>query len=319
MKKWAQKSGFTIVELLIVIVVIAILAAITIVAYTGIQNRAKASAVSAAASQVGQKVLAYAPQNSDVYPTTASFRTELGLAADTPQATYDYYVSTDRKSFCISMTDTTTVPYTAYAMTQQGQTVAGRCVETLAKPPSPAGGQGSWTGYNSAGGSNASVINSAFDGAREAYRWTASGAGFATTTNIGLEYQGSAIPVQAGETYSPSIHVRVSKAGNYRVVSMYRNSSGSGIGDVYGPTVAVPANTWVKLSTAEHTAPGGTDRTSIRAQYVNGTSWSSGDWIEVSGVSTSGVYEYGDGNSENWAWVGSTYWSTSFGPAIPVQ
>ena len=34
-------SGFTIVELLIVIVVIAILAAITIVAYNGIQDRAK--------------------------------------------------------------------------------------------------------------------------------------------------------------------------------------------------------------------------------------------------------------------------------------
>jgi len=34
-------SGFTIVELLIVVVVIAILAAISIVAYTGIQNRAQ--------------------------------------------------------------------------------------------------------------------------------------------------------------------------------------------------------------------------------------------------------------------------------------
>ena len=35
-----KQTGFTIVELLIVIVVIAILAAITIVAYTGVQNRA---------------------------------------------------------------------------------------------------------------------------------------------------------------------------------------------------------------------------------------------------------------------------------------
>lgn len=38
-------TGFTIVELLIVIVVIAILAAISVVAYTGIQNRASDSAV----------------------------------------------------------------------------------------------------------------------------------------------------------------------------------------------------------------------------------------------------------------------------------
>lgn len=40
MKVWAKQKGFTIVELLIVIVVIGILAAITIVAYNGIQSRA---------------------------------------------------------------------------------------------------------------------------------------------------------------------------------------------------------------------------------------------------------------------------------------
>jgi|GEM_PF-811753 len=40
MKRWAKQKGFTIVELLIVIVVIAILVAIVIVAYNGVQRRA---------------------------------------------------------------------------------------------------------------------------------------------------------------------------------------------------------------------------------------------------------------------------------------
>jgi len=48
-----KRRGFTIVELLIVIVVVAILAAITIVAYNGIQTRAKnAKTVNAAVSWV---------------------------------------------------------------------------------------------------------------------------------------------------------------------------------------------------------------------------------------------------------------------------
>lgn len=43
-QKYSHQQGFTIVELLIVIVIIGILAAITIVAYNGIQQRARDSA-----------------------------------------------------------------------------------------------------------------------------------------------------------------------------------------------------------------------------------------------------------------------------------
>ena len=46
-----SKSGFTIVELLIVIVVIGILAAITIVAFNGIQKRAQDTQIRSTASQ----------------------------------------------------------------------------------------------------------------------------------------------------------------------------------------------------------------------------------------------------------------------------
>ena len=47
--KYKQQKGFTIVELLIVIVVIGILAAITIVSYNGIRERAESTAIVARA------------------------------------------------------------------------------------------------------------------------------------------------------------------------------------------------------------------------------------------------------------------------------
>jgi prepilin-type N-terminal cleavage/methylation domain-containing protein len=54
-----RNRGFTIVELLIVIVVIAILAAITIVAYNGVQTKAKASSVQATIAILSKKIFAY--------------------------------------------------------------------------------------------------------------------------------------------------------------------------------------------------------------------------------------------------------------------
>lgn len=69
--KQTKQRGFTIVELLIVVVIIAILAAITIVAYNGIQNRAKTSAAAGAASTLQKKVEAYAVENT-TFPTAAN-------------------------------------------------------------------------------------------------------------------------------------------------------------------------------------------------------------------------------------------------------
>ena len=77
MNKNLKQSGFTIVELLIVIVVIGILAAITIVAYNGIQNRSKATSSQALANQVAKKAEAYNTVES-TYPTQSQLTTNSG-------------------------------------------------------------------------------------------------------------------------------------------------------------------------------------------------------------------------------------------------
>lgn len=101
-------SGFTIVELLIVIVVIAILAAITIVAYNGIQERAKTTQQVGA---VGQYVKAFSLYTADkgkypyegsnlsgdtacVYPATCGSGGNATLTASL-KSNMSQYLSTD--------------------------------------------------------------------------------------------------------------------------------------------------------------------------------------------------------------------------------
>lgn len=57
--KYKTQNGFTIVELLIVVVVIAILAAITIVSYNGITQQAKTSSAQSTASTFQKKAELY--------------------------------------------------------------------------------------------------------------------------------------------------------------------------------------------------------------------------------------------------------------------
>jgi type II secretion system protein G len=72
-KMWAKQkeSGFTIVELLIVIVVIGILAAITIVAFNGVQAKAKDAERISEVKTLQKAIEMYAVENG-TYPSIGS-------------------------------------------------------------------------------------------------------------------------------------------------------------------------------------------------------------------------------------------------------
>ncbi|MFZ2544442.1 MAG: prepilin-type N-terminal cleavage/methylation domain-containing protein [Candidatus Saccharimonadales bacterium] len=93
-KKMQEEKGFTIVELLIVIVIIGILSAIVIVSYTGLTARANDSAFSSDAETIVKAIEAY---NADVgsYPTSTNVTsgklvapTGFTLTATMPQSVY---------------------------------------------------------------------------------------------------------------------------------------------------------------------------------------------------------------------------------------
>src|ERR1041384_6006015 len=100
MQSASKQKGFTIVELLIVIVVIAILAAITIVAYNGIRDRADASAIQSELTSVAKKLYA-AKVDSGVeqFPLTL---TDAGVSGSS--VVYSPNIGSGRGDFCIDST-----------------------------------------------------------------------------------------------------------------------------------------------------------------------------------------------------------------------
>ncbi len=115
-RKLLLSRGFTIVELLIVIIVIGILAAIALVAYRGVQTKATVALVLTDLDQANKQLSVYHSDNNESYPGDLATVNNGQPLKFTDQATLQYtaYNETPPASFCLTATIGTIV-YHVYA------------------------------------------------------------------------------------------------------------------------------------------------------------------------------------------------------------
>jgi prepilin-type N-terminal cleavage/methylation domain-containing protein len=310
MKKQHLK-GFTIVELLIVIVVIGILAAITIVAYNGIQERARVATVTSDLSGAARQLAVY-EVDAGSYPATLSAANNGQGIKASDGTTYQY--SASGATYCLTATKgTTSYKVSNIATTPAAGGCAGHGVGGIAaitnidsNPSFEAGLGGGYTSYNSA--PLAIVSSGCYVGSQCASVNTSAGA------NRGIIYQ-TPTASTLNATYVYSIYAKGTPGQVVVISARPTDAVGAYIGEGAGGQSYTLSSSWQRLQTqpvvlqANATRPG----FQIRANVADPTPFV----VDAAMITeTNSVQNYADGNSPNWIWNGTVNSSTSTGPAL---
>lgn len=327
---YKDNAGFTIVELLIVVVVIAILAAITIVSYNGITNRARTAAVQSAASQAAKKISSEAILNGDRYPDTID---GLGLTAANG-TTYQYTVNNDSSpaGYCVTAVSNGSSSYVAKTFSYNGGTVLNQDTPVAGACP----------GHSSSGGTVITnlIPNSSFEIGSTG--WIASGSLIAASTtsptsgtgslrvqNTGTGNTGDArlnggsptimvAGMEPGKTYTATARVTLPAAntgglGRAPGIMIFYSTNGSTWNESFGPKSPAAAGTYTVSYT--FTLPANTTGTlfGLGAASTTANQFVYYDSVMLTEGSTASTYA--DGYTPGWVWTGAVGNSASRGPA----
>lgn len=315
MNRSRHTPGFTIVELLIVIVVIGILAAITIVAYNGIQERARVSNLTSALSQAAKKLTVYQVDNPDIFPADKAALEAIGIK-DSGSISYQYSrTSTAPDAYCITATTgTTSYKVSSTASTPSTGGCAGHGVGGIAaitnrvlNPSFENGTAANGANISASGGTRTFPASGGLFGSRYMRSTfslaTALGWGqFTDTLNVG--------------TYTASFYVRSNITGGFQP---YLEGTSARTTVTQSGNVALSPNTWARgwvtfnVTTAGNVKVGGYFTNTTTTPTV-GTDYVDFDGIMVNEGST--LNNFADGLSPNWTWNGTPNAATSTGPPV---
>lgn len=300
--------GYTIVEILVVVTTIAVLAAITIITYNGLQDRARASQVSAGLAQTVKQLDAY-KAGTGAYPTTGN----LSLAGVTDSDVSYQYTSATGLSYCVTGT-VATVSYYLYSSAPASVSKGGcpghsqngiPAITNVVSNPSFE------TNFNGTGGYYSSPIT--LDTTSAAY----GSASVTTTTNSTTNPQGIISNVSSssgpGITYTCSVSYKGTPGTSVVYSGRAAQAGGAYNGEGFGAKTLTLSASWQRTSIT-FTTPANTGITYIQVKLPSAQT---GIVISIDGLMCtegSTTYSYADGSSANWVWNGTANASTSTGP-----